>query len=262
MAFNIKAATPDTSLAAATGFVFGADTQASADPSIYSLQTLWTALTGSTTVNGSTVTTSKPVLDLTQAWNDAGVAFTGLVFTATDTASAAASLLMNLKVGSTSMFSVQKNGKVFTTDEGLNIGAGGLTVNAYGVSFATWGAGYGWTSGASYAHSSGNLKIVFGSGASRVCFGDDTSSYPALKRLASGNALQVLAADGTASAGFIVGNQALATNATDNFLYVPTCAGTPTGTPTAQTGTAPIVVDTTNNKLYFYSGAAWRDAGP
>jgi len=55
---------------------------------------------------------------------------------------------------------------------------------------------------------------------------------------------------------------ALATTATDGFLYVPTCAGTPTGVPTAITGLAPIVVNTTNNKLYFYSGGAWRDAGP
>jgi len=58
------------------------------------------------------------------------------------------------------------------------------------------------------------------------------------------------------------GAAALATTATDGFLYVPTCAGTPTGTPTAITGMAPIVVNTTNNKLYFYSGGAWRDAGP
>lgn len=62
--------------------------------------------------------------------------------------------------------------------------------------------------------------------------------------------------------GFVVGTAALATNATAGFVYVPTCAGTPTGTPTTQTGTAPIVVDTTNNKLYFYSGGQWRDAGP
>ena len=55
---------------------------------------------------------------------------------------------------------------------------------------------------------------------------------------------------------------ALATTATNGFLYVPTCAGTPTGTPTAITGMAPIVVDTTNNKLYFYSTGVWRDAGP
>lgn len=58
------------------------------------------------------------------------------------------------------------------------------------------------------------------------------------------------------------GSVALATTATDGFLYVPTCAGVPTGTPTAITGMAPVVVNTTNNKLYFYSGGAWRDAGP
>ena len=67
----------------------------------------------------------------------------------------------------------------------------------------------------------------------------------------------------TAAGSFVAGAQAaLATTATDGFLYVPTCAGTPTGTPTAITGMAPIVVNTTNNKLYFYSGGAWRDAGP
>jgi hypothetical protein len=56
--------------------------------------------------------------------------------------------------------------------------------------------------------------------------------------------------------------QALATTATLGFMYVPTCAGTPTGVPVTQVGLAPIIVNTTNNKLYFYSGGAWRDAGP
>jgi len=64
------------------------------------------------------------------------------------------------------------------------------------------------------------------------------------------------------SGNVIINTAAIATNATDGFLYVPTCAGTPTGTPTTYTGRAPIVVNTTNNKLYFYSGGAWRDAGP
>jgi hypothetical protein len=67
----------------------------------------------------------------------------------------------------------------------------------------------------------------------------------------------------TAAGNIVAGaSAALATTATDGFLYVPTCAGTPTGTPTAITGMAPIVVDTTNNKLYFYSTGQWRDAGP
>lgn len=67
-----------------------------------------------------------------------------------------------------------------------------------------------------------------------------------------------------AAGSVIIGNSssALSTSATDGFLYVPTCAGTPTGSPTAVTGAAPIVIDTTNNKLYFRSGGAWRDAGP
>jgi hypothetical protein len=67
----------------------------------------------------------------------------------------------------------------------------------------------------------------------------------------------------TETKSVVAGTQAaLATNATNGFLYVPTCAGTPTGTPTAITGMAPMVIDTTNNKLYFYSGGTWRDAGP
>lgn len=57
-------------------------------------------------------------------------------------------------------------------------------------------------------------------------------------------------------------NGAVSTSATDGFLYIAGCAGTPTGAPTAVTGRVPLVVDTTNHKLYFYSGGSWRDAGP
>ena len=60
----------------------------------------------------------------------------------------------------------------------------------------------------------------------------------------------------------IINTAAISTSATDGFLYVPSCSGTPTGTPTTYTGRVPVVVDTTNNKLYFYSSSAWRDAGP
>ena len=59
------------------------------------------------------------------------------------------------------------------------------------------------------------------------------------------------------------GTGLIATDATSGFMYVPTCAGTPTGTPAnTPTGYVPLVVDSTNNKLYFYSNGAWRDAGP
>jgi hypothetical protein len=60
----------------------------------------------------------------------------------------------------------------------------------------------------------------------------------------------------------IVNTAAIATTATDGFLYIPSCAGTPTGVPTAYTGLVPCVVNSSANKWYFYSGGAWRDAGP
>lgn len=60
----------------------------------------------------------------------------------------------------------------------------------------------------------------------------------------------------------IVTNASRATNATDGFLYLPSCAGTPTGTPRTYTDAVPMIVDRTNNKLYFYTNGAWRDAGP
>gem|GEM_PF-4313709 len=56
----------------------------------------------------------------------------------------------------------------------------------------------------------------------------------------------------------VVGTAALATTATDGFLYIPSSAGSPTGTPTTQTGTVPIEYDTTNNRLYAYRGGAWH----
>lgn len=63
------------------------------------------------------------------------------------------------------------------------------------------------------------------------------------------------------SAGDIrLGSAALATNATTGFPQIPGCAGTPTGVPAnITTGLVPLVVDTTNNKLYAYYGAAWHD---
>jgi hypothetical protein len=116
---------------------------------------------------------------------------------------------------------------------------------------------------------SGALISVYGTSDASIQITKGGVVAARLKAVSTALAFGVDGADGDteraripAAGGMVVGTAALATNATDGFLYVPTCAGTPTGTPTTQTGTAPIVVDTTNNKLYFYSGGAWRDAGP
>jgi hypothetical protein len=56
----------------------------------------------------------------------------------------------------------------------------------------------------------------------------------------------------------VLGNQsALATSATNGFVYIRTCAGTPTGAPTAFTGHVAMVFDTTNSKLWCYNGS-WK----
>lgn len=46
--------------------------------------------------------------------------------------------------------------------------------------------------------------------------------------------------------------------ATDGFLHVPSCAGGPTGVPTAIAGVVPVVYDDRNYVLYVYAGGAWR----
>jgi hypothetical protein len=53
------------------------------------------------------------------------------------------------------------------------------------------------------------------------------------------------------------GTADLATSSTDGFTYIPTTNGTPTGAPTAITGTVPMMYDRSTNKLYVYNGA-WK----
>lgn len=59
----------------------------------------------------------------------------------------------------------------------------------------------------------------------------------------------------------VVNRAAVTTSATDGFLYIVSCAGKPTGTPTTHTGRVPTVVDTSNNIPYFYASGAWRPMG-
>ena len=44
--------------------------------------------------------------------------------------------------------------------------------------------------------------------------------------------------------------------ATDGFLALPTCAGTPTGTPAV--GAGATILDTTAGKIWCYYGGAWH----
>lgn len=133
---------------------------------------------------------------------------------------------------------------------------------------ATGDLGIGTASPSQRVHNVGNYRqndatnsygfeLQNGTGTSRLV---TISGGSAFAIQTGGNAVDYLNLDGNGNV--TAGAGTLATTATNGFLYVPTCAGTPTGTPTAKSGYAPIVVNTTNNKLYFYSGGVWRDAGP
>ena len=64
------------------------------------------------TVGSGSLTANTPAITTTQTWNNASVQFTGIDMNITDTASAAASRLLDLRVGSASQFSVTKTGNV------------------------------------------------------------------------------------------------------------------------------------------------------
>ncbi len=80
---------------------------------------------------GATVTASAPLLDLSQTWNNAAVAFTGVKANFTDTASAAGSLLLDLQVGGSTRHSVAKSGQTtFFSGTSRNVTIGGVLANA------------------------------------------------------------------------------------------------------------------------------------
>jgi hypothetical protein len=78
-----------------------------------------------------------PISNLTTTWNNVATTFTGIKLNVTDTASAAASLLMDLQVGGSSKFKVSKTG--VPTFAGLSIYPDAdffVGVSATGAAFA------------------------------------------------------------------------------------------------------------------------------
>lgn len=68
--------------------------------------------TGAQTLTQGTITADAPQLNGTVTWNNAGVTFNAWKLNVTDSASNAASLLMDLQVGGTSKFKVIKDGSL------------------------------------------------------------------------------------------------------------------------------------------------------
>jgi hypothetical protein len=124
------------------------------------------ALTASYSVTGANTT---PLLDLSGTWNTTGVA-RGILLNVTDTASAAASQLLNLQTGSTTRFQVRKDGLTyathwFTTTTGFRVsnstdGSGqSMQLNATGLALAA-AATVNWTLGTVAASGSPDLVLA------------------------------------------------------------------------------------------------------
>lgn len=72
--------------------------------------------TGKLSVGGKIVTTSNPVLDLSQSWGNSAVIFTGIKFNVPSDVSAAGSLLIDLQVAGASKFTADKSGALCATE--------------------------------------------------------------------------------------------------------------------------------------------------
>jgi hypothetical protein len=119
----------------------------------------------------------------------------------------------------------------------LVVGSGGTGVTSLTTNGVLYG---GATVGATAAGTTGQILI------------GNTSAAPSWS-----SKVQVTTAGSVAA-----GTGSLATNATDGFFYIPTCAGVPTGVPTTISGFAPMVIDSTDNSMYIYVGGSWRQVFP
>lgn len=75
-------------------------------------------------VTSGTNTADAPSLNLAQTWNNAGVNFTGIKLNITNTASGAASRLVDLQIGAATKFSVDFNGALYAAGATLDLGLG------------------------------------------------------------------------------------------------------------------------------------------
>lgn len=130
--------------------------------------TAWDDTNRTLTITGATVTTSTPLLDLSQTWNAGAVAFSALKLNVTNTASASGSLLLDLQVGGVSQFKTYKDGtlEIPYTSSGYSVGnvktaSGYASLGQSGIAINS-SARVGWSS------TTGNVGAGVDSGISRL----------------------------------------------------------------------------------------------
>ena len=125
---------------------------------------------------------AQSFIDLTGTWNTTGLP-SAILLNLTDTASDGGSLLINLKVGGTSVFKVGKSGN--TTVRDLIATQNVKSADQAGGSGYLASNGLGWFGlGGMEAQSDGVVTLFdnAATGFGRLQFGGESSSFPALKR--------------------------------------------------------------------------------
>ena len=254
---DLKTLSPDTSLPT-TGFLFGADSQASTNPSVYSTQTVATTLLGSTSLTGDTLTADAPVLNLAQTWNSVGTTFTGVKFNVASDTSAAASLLMDFQVGGTSQFRVAKNGNTRLAGNGYawvidtNSISSTLVFSANGV--ANFGAVDGGGFKAVSYQFAGSINatadlILTRKGAANLRFGAADAASPVAQTL-SVQSVVAGATTNTPGADFTInGSQGIGSGVGGSIIFKVAPAGTAANP--AQNTLADALTITSNRSATF-----------
>ncbi len=117
-----------------------------------------------------------------------------------------------------------------------------------------------------YRHAAGALIQRNGTNAQQSILSrswTDNSNYSWYRTAWNTSTLLMMAEGaGTGTDGSVAFNDAvLATNATVGFVMLPSCAGTPSGTPAdIPTGQCPAVIDSSANRIWIYVGGAWKYA--
>ena len=150
-----------------------------------------------------------------------------------------------------------------TVKEGSGVSATDISASIFKVVGSTTGSpsdtDLSFTKGYN-SRTSGNVMTFNSNGTNYGVMGADSGGdrwYFGASTNGLNNSLLNTSLSWTQNGNVVVGSAALATNATNGFFYMDTCAGVPSGTPTAYTGRAPMVYDTTNNNFYIYNGG-WK----
>ena len=206
------------------------------------------------TLTGATQTASFPVLSATQTWNNAGVTFSGWKLNITNTASAAASTLIDLQVGAASKFNVDRSGILYIGggNVGLKINGGNSpTFGNVSANYYVFGSnipmqvtssgGYGISSNASIADAAANDVIWTRSAAGVWQAGDANSAAPVAQTLrAQGSRADIDTNVGGANYTVTSGNGTGTGTISSLILQSPVAVGSGTGAQTMTTGLTPM----------------------